>query len=94
MLTFNENLAIHTLWQRRVADGRYLSDVPPRSLRTEELCDLISSSFYSKEILKSAPRISSSYEYISIRLNRCPILKDLVLTHRMNSKKAQDLTYI
>ena len=94
MLTFKENLAIHALWQRRVADGKYLRDVSPKNLRTGELCDLISSSFYSKEILKSVPNVSSSYEYISIRLNRCPILKDLVLTHRMNSKKAQDLTYM
>jgi hypothetical protein len=48
MLTNQEKLYVYALWEERIKKRKYLSDILPGNLSTEELIDLVPSALYAK----------------------------------------------
>jgi hypothetical protein len=85
MLTMKETLQVYALYQKRVADRRYLCDVAPEDLRIEELCDLIPSAMYADETLVDYP-IKRRYNFLQGRGDN-GVLRELIEKHRANIQR-------
>ncbi len=85
MLTGKEKLYVYALWKRRVADRKYLSDVLPGNLRTEELMDLIPSALYAKEIVEA--EYGENTRIGAYEKRRDVLLHPLIRKHQANIQR-------